>query len=117
MCTLKLFSHFKVCMKELKQLNNNAFINEANILSKFHHSNLPYLFGVCVGDNPALIISFHGIEDQCVTLHDAVSFKSQATKTLLDHSSSWIYVLKQITSGLNYMHNKYTMTSKVTTFV
>lgn len=106
-CFLKLFSHFKVCIKQFKQPNKNAFINKANILSKFHHSNLPYLFGVCTGNNPALVISFHGIDNKCVTLHDAVSSKSQAIKGLLDNSSSWINILKQITTGLNYMHTKH----------
>lgn len=106
-CSLKLFCHFKVCMKEFKNPNNNAFIKEANILSKFHHSNLLHLFGVCVGDNPALIISFHGFNNECVTLHDAVSCKSHTTKTLLDNSSSWVNILKQVTTGLNYMHSKY----------
>jgi len=81
-CFLQLFSHFKVCVKNFKQTNTNAFINEANILSKFYHPDLPYLFGVCVGDNPALVISFHGTDNQCVTLHDAVSSKSQATKII-----------------------------------
>ena len=106
-CSLKLFSHFTVCMKEFKLPNNNAFIKEANILSHFHHSNLPYLFGVCVGDNPALIISFHGFDNECVTLHDAVLSKLQVTKELLNDSSNWINILKQITTGLNYMHTKY----------
>ena len=106
-CSLKLFCHFKVCLKEYKNLNSNAFINEANILSKFHHSNLPYLFGVCVGDNPALVVSFHGIDNECVTLHDAISCKSHTIKTLLGNSSSWINILKQIATGLNYMHTKY----------
>ena len=105
-CSLKLFSHFKVCVKQLKQPNYNAFIKEANILSKFHHFNLPYLFGVCEGNNPALIISFHGLDDQCVTLHDAVASKLPGTKQIsLDDSSSWINILNQITTGLHYMHN------------
>lgn len=86
-CSLKLFCHFKVCIKEFKKPNSNALINKANILSKFHHPNLPYLFGVCIGDNPSLVISFHGIDNECVTLHDAVSCKSYTTKTLLDNSS------------------------------
>ena len=106
-CSLKWFCHFKVCIKEFKKPNSNALINEANILSKFHHPNLPYLFGVCVGDSAALVTSFHGIDNQCVTLHDAISCKSHATKTLLCDSSSWINILQQITTGLNYMHTKY----------
>lgn len=106
-CSLKLFCHFEVCMKQFKNLNNNAFIKEANILSKFHHADLPYLFGVCVGDNPALIISFHDIDNKCVTLHDAVSCKSNKTKSLLDNGRSWLNILKQIITGLNYIHTKY----------
>ena len=104
-CYIKLFSHFKVCVKQLKLHDNNAFIKEANILSKFRHSNLPYLFGVCKGKNPALVISFHGLDDKCVTLHDAVVFKSSITKNIsLDNGSSWMNILHQTTKGLYHMH-------------
>ena len=43
-CYLRTFSHFRVCTKVFKIMNNSAFIHEANILSKFAHLNLPYLF-------------------------------------------------------------------------
>ena len=103
-CFLKVFSHFKVCVKQMKLSCNNAFIKEANILSRFQHANLPYLFGVCLGDNPALVTSFHGCDDACVTLHDAVASKTKIIS--LDNSSSWINILYQITNGLHYIHNK-----------
>ena len=94
-CSLKLFSHFKVCMKQMKLPSNNAFIKEANI---------PYLFGVCLGDNPTLVTTFHGFDDACVTLHDAIASKIQLIS--LDNSSTWISILCQITNGLHYIHNK-----------
>ena len=59
------------------------------------------------GDKPALVISFHGIDNKCVTLHDAVSHKSPVAKILLDDSRGWINIRKQIVTGLNYMHTKY----------
>ena len=103
-CHLKLFSHFKVCVKKFKKSNTTSFINEANIMSSFNHCNLPYLFGVCVHDCPALIISYHGFNDKSVTLHSAVLCKSDTPKV---NSSSWIDILKQVATGLDYLHTNY----------
>ena len=106
--SFKLFSHFKICVKEFKKPNTTSFITEANILSSFNRCNLPYLFGVCIGDHPALIImSYHGFDDKSVTVHSAVSSKSEILKVLLNNSASWIDILKQIANGLDCMHTKY----------
>ena len=67
----------------------DSFINEANILSKFNHKTLPYLFGVTIGDHLSLITNFHGIKDESVTLHKAVS-KPQVTHNL--NSIIWINI-------------------------
>ena len=40
-CNLRIF-HYKVCVKTFKINNEIAFRHEANILSKFNHTNLPY---------------------------------------------------------------------------
>ena len=50
----------------------NAFVKVAYI-SRFHHANLPYLCRVCLGNNPALVTSFHVFDDAYVTLHYAVA--------------------------------------------
>ena len=47
-CYLGRFCHYKVCVKVLRSSKSNDHIHEANILSKFAHQNLPYLFGVRV---------------------------------------------------------------------
>ena len=88
-CYLRMFSHYKVCMKVFNISKTDSFINEANILSKFSHKTLPYLFGVTIGDHVSLITSFHGIKDESVTLHKAVS-KPQITHNLLNISIIWI---------------------------
>ena len=61
MCYLRVLGHYKACVKVFKNYDNHAFCKEANILSRFVHPNLPYLFGVCVGDSPSIVTSFHGL--------------------------------------------------------
>ena len=106
-CYLRVFNHYKVCVKLFKTCKTESFIHEANILSKFNHTNLPYLFGVTVGDHPSLITSFHGINEDSVTLHKAVLLKPQVTQNLLNTSIIWINILTQITNGLYFLHDKH----------
>ena len=107
-CYLGIFNHYQVCVKKYKTSRTDSFVNEANILSKFNHKNLPYLFGIIIGDHPSLVTSYHGFGDESVTLHCAVRSKPhQTTKKILDSSYTWINVLAQITEGLTCLHNKY----------
>ena len=106
-CNLRIFNHYKVGVKTFKINNEIAFRHEANVLSKFNHTNLPYLFGVTVGEELSLITSYHGLNEESVTLHSAVHTKPEVTKKLLDDSSIWISILKQITNGLNCLHGEY----------
>ena len=46
---------------------------EVNILSQFTHPNLPYLFGIGIDEPQSIITSFHGVNDQPVTLHGVLS--------------------------------------------
>ena len=96
-----------MCVETFKTHNENAFRHEANALSKFNHTNLPYLFGVTVGEELSLVTSYHGLNDKSVTLHTAVQSKSEVTKNLLDNSSIWISILRQITNRLNSLHDEY----------
>ena len=68
---------------------------------------MPYLFGVTVGEELSLVTSYHDLNDESVTLHTAVQSKSEVTKNLLDNSSIWISILRQITNGLNSLHGEY----------
>ena len=49
-------------------------------------------------------MSYHGFDDKSVTVHSAVS---EILKVLLNNSTSWIDILKQIANGLDCMHTKY----------
>ena len=71
-CYLGKFCHYKVCVKVLRSSKSDDLIHEANILSKFAHQNLPYLFGVRVSDCPSIVTSFHGFNDMSITVHDAL---------------------------------------------
>lgn len=99
-CYLHTYGHFKVCIKVLKNSENSALIHEANILSKFSHLNLPYLFGVCIGECPSIVTSFHGYKSQSTTVHCAL-FKE------LFVDIDWKEVLIHIIQGLEHLHNKH----------
>ena len=76
-------------------------------MSKFNHTSLPYLFGVTVGEELSLITSYHGLNEESVTLHLAVHSKPEVTRKLLDDGNTWINILTQITNGLNSLHSEY----------
>lgn len=100
-CYFHTFGHFKVCIKVLKNLDNNALAHEANILSKFFHQNLPYLFGVSIGESPSIISTYHEYKSRSLTVHCALFNKSS------DGEIDWKEVLVQIVQGLDQLHNKY----------
>ena len=105
-CYLRTLGHFSVCEKVLKHTNNDALMQEANLLSKFCHRCLPYLFGVRIDDHPSIITSFHGLNDHSVTIHRALFTQSQEVRRLLINID-WIHVLSEITCGLEYLHNRH----------
>ena len=80
-----------------------------NIMAKFSHCNLPYLFGFCAKNN-SIVMSYHGIDNQTVSLHDVLyPSKSASTITQLVQitSNDWINILKQIFEGFGYLHDNY----------
>ena len=79
---LRTCGHFSVCEKVLKHTNNDALMEEANLLSKFCHRCSPYLFGVRIDDHPSIITSFHGFNDHSVTIHRALFTQSQGVRKL-----------------------------------
>jgi len=106
-CYLRIFNHYKVCIKLFKDTEKTAYIAEANILSKLCHPNLPYLFGVCIGNQPCLVTSFHGFGNESVTLHETLNSKMKTDATNLHLKSiKWLEIISQITGGLNYLHTK-----------
>ena len=105
-CYLARFSHYQVCVKVSKDLKSTHVINEANIISQFSHSNLPYLFGVCTKKN-SIIMSYHGFNNQTLSLHDVLHPNSDTTDLLQTFTINWINLLQQITAGLNCLHSNY----------
>ena len=101
-CYLSKFSHFMVCTKVFKKMNNSAFIHEFNILSKFTHPNLPYLFGVNTDEPQSIITSFHGLNNKSITFQCA--FSSEVSN---EANFDWVDLLKEIACGLEYLHNKH----------
>ena len=104
-CYLRTLSHYKTCVKVFKRKDNSAFCQEANMLSEFIHPNLPYLFGVCVGDNLAVVTSFHGFSDHSVTVHSAL-FSNSSTMMRLVQGVDWKGVMLDILSGLEHLHSR-----------
>ena len=99
-CYLRYLGHYEVCVKVFKIHSNNSLANEANILSKFAHPNLPYLFGVCVGAHPSIVTSYHGYNSKPLTLHQALFKQTQL-------EVKWMRILVQIISAIDKLHNSY----------
>ena len=106
-CYVCSLGDYKVCEKVFKDFHSSAFCHEANVLSKFAHKNLPYLFGVCIRDQPSIITAFHGFDnDLSVTVPHALFSKSvNVTSTIA--KLDWMEVMCQILSGLEQLHCRY----------
>ena len=75
-------------------------------LSGFTHKNLPFLFGVCIGGSPSIVTSFHGFDNQSITLHDALYTQSVQIKNLV-MDIKWVTILEEIICGLEQLHTKH----------
>ena len=104
-CYLRTLCHYQVCVKQFKRTDssNSVFINEANILSKFMHINLPYLFGMCLSSRPSIVTSFHGFDSQAITVHTALYSRSKEIQDIIA-TVSWMDVLQQVCTGLEHLH-------------
>ena len=71
-----------MCARKFLNTNNDALMEEANLLSNFCHRCLPYLFGVRIDDHSSIITSFHGLNDHSVTVHRALFTQSQDVRKL-----------------------------------
>ena len=100
-----MLGHYKVCVKAFKSLNSRELAHEANVLSKLTHQNLPYLFGICLGDCPSIVTSYHGFNNCSVTIHSALFKRSKDLDCFVD-SVNWKDILRQISCGLEHLHLK-----------
>ena len=107
---MKIYSHYQVCLKVCHKSveNNSTFTSEANILSLFAHPNLPYLFGVCIGESPSIVTSYHGLDNHVhsVTIDSALFTQSETIKQATD-GINWLSVLNRIVCGLDHLHTKH----------
>ena len=104
-CYVRCYSHFQVCVKVMPLVQKRTFISEANILSKFAHLNLPYLFGICFDKSLSLILSYHTIGDHTVTL-DCLFDCSQVINNITA-KVDWVHVLRGLLCGLEHLHLKH----------
>ena len=104
-CYLRTLCHYQVCVNQFKctDSTNSVLIHEANILSKFTHTNLSHLFGVYLGSRPSIVTSFHGFDNRAVTVHSALYSRSKEIQDIVA-SVSWMDVLQQMCSGLEHLH-------------
>ena len=66
---------------------------------------MPYLFGVCVGDSPSIVTSFHGFVNHTVTVYDALFGASKIGEQLT--KLNWKDIILQILSGLEQLHSRH----------
>ena len=76
---------------------------EANILARFSHPYLPYLFGIVIKELPyRIVMQYHGISgySTSVTLHDTLS-SSIANESIKKHI---LMFCCQLVEALSYLH-------------
>lgn len=99
------FGPTKACMKVLR-VGDSHFINEANILSSCCHTNIIYLFGVCLlHRHKIIVLSFHGINNESFSLHSVLISKRKLLQFDVT-THQWNAVLLGLISGLEYIHCK-----------
>lgn len=103
-CFMQVYTHFQVCLKVLKHKEPASLCTEANIISKFCSTCLPYLLGVCLFKH-AIVTSFHGLGDTSVTLHQALAGKPR--DLLNQYDLNWMYILQKILSGIEELHSRH----------
>ena len=99
---LQLFRGMKVAVKELfSHTFRQDCLHEASILSCLSHPYLPFLYGICTSSLPyRIVMQFHGVEDQAVTLHDV-----GIAQNLIPEGHSWLFFTEQLMSAMKYLHN------------
>jgi len=89
----------------LPLVQKGSFIEEANIVYKFAHTNLPYLFGVCFGKSLSLVLSYHAMGDHTVTIYDSLFTRSQVIKRVTGEVD-WAFILKGVLCDMEHLHSK-----------
>jgi serine/threonine protein kinase len=97
-----------VAVKEIKNasLENNT-IEEARILHRLRHPNIPLLVGVCFDQYPYLIVTtYHSIENgftsQSTTLFNALDLNTVGC----DLRPHWLGILHDLSTAVSYVHGQ-----------
>ncbi len=84
---IQLYRNINVAVKEFLPHTVTSDVKiEANILAKFSHPYLPYLFGIVIKELPyRIVMQYHGISgySTSVTLHDTLSSSESIKKQIL----------------------------------
>lgn len=94
------FHGYCVAVKEFSEHTKlQNVIEEATIMSKLSHYNLPYLFGICTCDLPYSLVSrFCGINGSSLTVQDAMGRKECSC-------FPWFSIMLESADALDYLHN------------
>lgn len=101
------YRDYNVAVKEFRDHTKRTDVHEeAWILSKLSHPNVPYLFGVCTKVEPfKLVMQLHAIytagELKVHTFSSATKEKGVVT-----NSYQWLALIHQAVSGLVYLHEE-----------
>ena len=96
----------EVSVKVLKN-QHGSFEREPNILSLCCHSNVSYLFGVCLDAGTGikmLVLSLHGHNQLSYTLHSVLVSSKRSNNPVINWD--WRSLLICIISRINYIHSK-----------
>ena len=98
---LKIYRGVHVAVKQYRACTQKAdVVNEATVLARLCHPNLPYFFGMCTQSSPyRLVMQFHGIDLQTVTLS-----KEMFEKKVIVGPASWFIACSQIIEAICYLH-------------
>ncbi len=105
---MQLYRNVKVAVKELLPHSLLDDLNkEANILVRFSHPYLPFLFGVLITTKPLrIVMQFHGFGTTSMTLTDAFSTMiEQLKETVLTLCSQLMEAMRYLHDEVNVLHN------------
>lgn len=100
---LKIYRGMHVAVKQFRSGSfKDDVINEAKMIMRLCHPNLPYLFGVCTKSRPhCLVMQFHGIANETVTILREMYDRKQLTD-----SNEWLVLCLQLVNAIEYLHHR-----------
>ena len=107
-CFLGQVGPLHACIKVIRVGTefDSSFYREVTILSQCCHTNLPFLYGVCIDTRyKMLLLSFHGINMQSFSIH-ALLCKKHHYLDLDVTTLQWKEIIMGVSTGMNYLHNR-----------